>query len=68
MENHLQPTGLALAAPEELYCWCNGPDDGLPMIQCANGVFCPKEWYHMECVGVVPPGPCVSKLFKDDSW
>lgn len=44
------------------YCDCQiKGDDGLPMIQCANGErFCFKEWYHLECIGMeeddVPEG------------
>ena len=39
------------ASPEimiKLYCWCNGKDDGTPMVQCDG---C-DEWFHSNCMGI----------------
>lgn len=40
------------------YCTCKGPDNGTPMIACAN-LHCPIEWFHLTCLGLqnVPDNP-----------
>lgn len=41
----------AVASSDETpchYCWCQGVDDGSPMI-CCDGC---SEWFHIRCVGV----------------
>jgi len=56
-KNGCKPSGPRLAEEQEIYCECNGIDDGSPMIKCDNGTFCLKEWFHMACIGMKPPGP-----------
>nr|CAI5848149.1 unnamed protein product [Callosobruchus analis] len=34
-----------------LWCQCQGPDDGRPMLQCCQET-CVTKWYHLECVGL----------------
>jgi hypothetical protein len=51
------PSGPRLAEEQEIYCECNGTDDGTPMVKCDNGSICLKEWFHMRCIGMEPPGP-----------
>lgn len=40
------------------YCYCDGIDDGKPMIQC-DQEDCVTKWFHFECVGLktVPNEP-----------
>ncbi len=40
---------------EPRYCYCNGVSYG-EMVACDNSG-CPREWFHLECVGLTrPPG------------
>lgn len=36
---------------EDLYCICNRPSFGT-MVACENEDYCPREWFHLECVGL----------------
>ena len=45
VRKHLQRSN---SGNRDLFCHCNGPDYGTPMVQCDNCL----EWYHVACVGL----------------
>jgi hypothetical protein len=45
-----KPEENLVADDVELFCICNGPDDGRPMIECSNGSICPLKWFHLDCI------------------
>jgi hypothetical protein len=65
-EFNAHPSGPRFAEDVELFCECNGIDDGTPMVKCDNGVYCLKEWFHMKCIGMKPPGPDVGRKISRD--
>ncbi|PIK57973.1 hypothetical protein BSL78_05118 [Apostichopus japonicus] len=44
----------------KIYCTCRGPDVGNTMMQC----FICMEWFHEECVGVVPVGKFICRFCR----
>ncbi|KAI9693594.1 MAG: hypothetical protein M1822_002865 [Bathelium mastoideum] len=47
---------------EERYCYCNGVSYG-EMVACDNDS-CPKEWFHLTCVGLSKPPSSKSEFFS----
>ena len=54
------------AETDKLFCFCNSPYNGdEPWIGC-DSANCPKEWFHLSCVGIkrIPKGNWYCKLCK----
>jgi hypothetical protein len=47
-----EPEENLAAEDVELFCTCNGPDDGRPMIECSNDSACLLKWFHLDCIGM----------------
>lgn len=45
------PAIAANKEKEQLYCYCQQPNDGSEMILC-DGDSCKNEWFHFKCVGI----------------
>jgi hypothetical protein len=49
-------------ADEPTYCYCNGVSYG-EMVAC-DAVECPREWFHLECVGLKVAPTSTGKLLQ----
>lgn len=47
--------------PEDIYCDCDKPADGQPMVQCSNEA-CTIKFFHLECTGLSEVGDDTSYL------
>ena len=52
---------------EPIYCFCNGVSYG-EMVACDNTGNCPKEWFHLNCVGLAKPPAKNGKFFPRQYW
>ncbi|KNA95014.1 hypothetical protein FOXG_00771 [Fusarium oxysporum f. sp. lycopersici 4287] len=51
-------------ADEPTYCYCNGVSYG-EMVAC-DAVECPREWFHLECVGLKVAPTSTAKWYCED--
>ncbi|CAO1613533.1 unnamed protein product [Sympodiomycopsis kandeliae] len=49
---------------EPVYCYCRGPSSGT-MVGCEN-LDCPREWFHLPCVGLTQEPPEHVKWYCED--